>query len=178
MSFGGGDGTTCGTEGRETLGSTGRYNSPSLRAVIQRVSSAHVGVNGRCTGRIGKGLVVFLGVGHEDTAKDAAYLASKTAGLRVFEGVDGRMTRSVREVGGAVLVVSQFTLYGDVRRGLRPSFDCAAGPELAEALYEKYIEMLAAADVNVATGEFRANMQVSLVNEGPVTILLDSTKLL
>ena len=167
-----------GDRGPETHGSTGRYNSPSLRAVIQRVSSAHVGVNGRCAGRIGKGLVVFLGVGHEDTPKDAAYLASKTAGLRVFKGVDGRMTRSVRDVGGAVLVISQFTLYGDVRRGLRPSFSSAAGPELAEALYEKYVEMLAATDVNVATGEFRANMQVSLVNEGPVTIVLDSTKLL
>ena len=160
------------------LGTSDRYNGRSLRAVIQRVSSAHVGVNGRCTGRIGKGLVVFLGVGHEDTAKDAAYLAGKTAGLRVFEGVDGRMNRSVRDVGGAVLVVSQFTLYGDVRRGLRPSFDCAAAPELAEALYERYVEMLTAAEVDVATGEFRANMQVSLVNEGPVTILLDSTKLL
>ena len=135
-------------------------------------------VNGRCTGQIGKGLVAFLGVGHEDTAKDAAYLAGKTAGLRVFEGADGRMTLSVRDVGGAVLVVSQFTLFGDVRRGLRPSFDSAAGPELAEALYEEYVQMLTAADVNVATGEFRANMQVSLVNQGPVTILLDSTKLL
>ena len=135
-------------------------------------------VNGRCTGRIGKGLVVFVGVGNEDTARDAAYLAAKTAGLRVFEGADGRMTRSVRDVGGAVLVVSQFTLYGDVRRGLRPSFDCAAGPELAEALYETYVDMLTAADVDVATGEFRATMQVSLVNEGPVTILLDSTRLL
>ena len=162
----------------DTLGLTDRYNSRSLRAVIQRVNSAQVSVDGRCTGRIGKGLLVFLGVGHEDTDKDAAYLASKTAGLRVFEGLDGRMTQSVRDVGGAVLVVSQFTLYGDVRRGLRPSFDSAAGPELAEALYEKYVQMLAAVDVNVATGVFRANMEVSLVNEGPVTILLDSTKLL
>ena len=119
-----------------------------------------------------------MGVGVADTAKDAAYLASKTAGLRVFEGPDSRMTRSVRDIGGAVLVVSQFTLYGDVRRGLRPSFDSAADPELAEALYKNYVEFLTAAGVDVATGEFRAKMQVSLVNEGPVTILLDSTKLL
>ena len=176
--LGRGNAMTCRTDVPVTPGTSDRYNGRSLRAVIQRVSSAHVGVNGRFTGRIGKGLVVFLGVGHEDTAKDAAYLAGKTAGLRVFEGVDGRMTRSVRDVGGAVLVVSQFTLYGDVRRGLRPSFDRAAAPELAEALYERYVEMLTAAEVDVATGEFRANMQVSLVNEGPVTILLDSTKLL
>ena len=142
------------------------------------MGSAQVTVNGHCTGSIANGLLVFLGVGLADTAKDAAYLASKTVGLRIFEGSDGRMTQSVQDVGGAVLVVSQFTLYGDVRRGLRPSFDSAAGPELAEALYEKDVELLTAAGVSVATGEFRADRQVSLVNEGPVTILLDSTKLL
>ncbi len=149
-----------------------------MRAVVQRVSLAEVTVNGKTAGRIDGGLLVLLGVGTGDTAKDAAYLASKTAGLRVFEGADGRMTKSVRDIGGAVLAISQFTLFGDVRRGLRPSFDGAADPETAERLYEEYVAQLRAAGLEVATGVFRARMRVESVNEGPVTILLDSTKLL
>lgn len=145
---------------------------------MQRVSLAEVTVNGKTAGRIDSGLLVLLGVGTGDTAKDAAYLASKTAGLRVFEGADGRMTKSVRDIGGSVLAISQFTLFGDVRRGLRPSFDGAADPETAESLYEEYVAQLRAAGLEVATGVFRARMRVESVNEGPVTILLDSTKLL
>lgn len=149
-----------------------------MRAVVQRVSLAEVTVNGKTAGRIEGGLLVLLGVARGDTAKDAAYLASKTAGLRVFEGADGRMTKSVRDIGGSVLAISQFTLFGDVRRGLRPSFDGAADPETAERLYEEYVAQLRAAGLEVATGVFRARMRVESVNEGPVTILLDSTKLL
>lgn len=149
-----------------------------MRAVVQRVRLAEVTVNGKTAGRIEGGLLVLLGVATEDTAKDAAYLASKTAGLRVFEGADGRMTKSVRDIGGSVLAISQFTLFGDVRRGLRPSFDGAADPETAERLYEEYVAQLRAAGLEVATGVFRARMRVESVNEGPVTILLDSTKLL
>lgn len=149
-----------------------------MRAVIQRVSSAEVLVHGKCAGQIGRGLLVLLGVGHGDTARDAAYLANKTAGLRVFEGQDGRMTLSVRDIEGAVLAVPQFTLYGDVRRGLRPSFDGAAAPELAKSLYDRYVELLEASGLEVATGVFQAMMRVESINEGPVTILLDSTKLL
>ncbi|MDE0108387.1 MAG: D-aminoacyl-tRNA deacylase [Bryobacterales bacterium] len=149
-----------------------------MRAVVQRVSRAEVTVNGKTTGRIDSGLLVLLGVGRGDTAKDAVYLASKTAGLRIFGGSDGRMTKSVRDVGGSVLAISQFTLFGDVRRGLRPSFDGAADPEAAESLYEEYVSQLRAAGLQVATGVFGAMMRVESVNEGPVTILLDSNKLL
>ncbi len=149
-----------------------------MRAVIQRVSSAEVRIGGKCVARIGHGLLVLLAVGRGDSEKDAAHVAKKTAGLRIFEGSDGRMTRSVGDVGGAVLAVPQFTLYGDVRRGLRPSFDGAAAPDLAESLYESYVALLRAGGLEVATGVFQATMQVELVNEGPVTILLDSTKLL
>ena len=149
-----------------------------MRAVIQRVSSAEVLVDGKCAGQIGRGLLVLLAVGHGDTERDAAYLANKTAGLRVFEGQDGRMTLSVRDIEGAVLAVPQFTLYGDVRRGLRPSFDGAAAPELAKSLYDRYVELLEASGLEVATGVFQAMMRVESINEGPVTILLDSTKLL
>lgn len=145
---------------------------------MQRVSRAEVTVNGKTTGRIDSGLLVLLGVGRGDTAKDAVYLASKTAGLRIFGGSDGRMTKSVRDVGGSVLAISQFTLFGDVRRGLRPSFDGAADPEAAESLYEEYVSQLRAAGLQVATGVFGAMMRVESVNEGPVTILLDSNKLL
>ena len=121
---------------------------------------------------------MLLGVGRGDSEKDARYLAAKTAGLRVFKGADGRMNRSVRDINGAVLAVPQFTLYGDVRRGLRPSFDGAAAPDMAERLYERYVGLLRADGLDVATGVFQAMMRVELVNEGPVTILLDSTKLL
>ena len=133
---------------------------------------------GECKGRIGRGLLVLLGVGRGDSEKDARYLAAKTAGLRVFKGADGRMNRSVWDINGAVLAVPQFTLYGDVRRGLRPSFDGAAAPDMAARLYERYVGLLRADGLDVATGVFQAMMRVELVNEGPVTILLDSTKLL
>ena len=147
-----------------------------MRAVIQRVSSAQVSVGGKRAARIGHGLLVLLAVGRGDSEKDAAYLARKTAGLRIFQASGGRMTQSVRDVGGAVLAVPQFTLYGDIRRGLRPSFDGAAAPELAEALYEHYVNLLRVGDLEVAAGVFQSKMQVGLVNEGPVTIMLDSAK--
>ncbi len=155
-----------------------QYNGALVRAVVQRVSSAEVSIDGQTQGRIGHGLVILLAVGRGDTTKDAAYLAAKTAGLRIFEGPDGRMTRSARDLGAAVLAVPQFTLYGDVRRGHRPSFDGAAAPELAEALYEEYARLLRREGLEVATGVFRAKMRVALVNEGPVTILMDSMKVL
>ena len=149
-----------------------------MRAVIQRVSSAEVRVGDEICGQIQRGLLIFLGVCHEDTNKDVNYLATKTAGLRIFAGPDGRMTLSARDIDASVLVVSQFTLYGDVRRGLRPSFDTAAPPELAESLYEDYVRILEMEGLQVAKGVFRATMRVSLVNDGPVTILLDSSKIL
>ena len=148
-----------------------------MRAVIQRVSRAKVTVEGRTSGEIGTGLLVLLGVGGEDDESDAAYLAEKTAGLRIFEDDGGKMNRSLVEIGGAALVVSQFTLFGDVRRGRRPSFDAAAPPALADKLYRQYTEQLRAKGVPVETGIFQAMMKVELVNEGPVTILLDSRKL-
>ena len=152
-----------------------------MRAVVQRVSRARVTVIDRTnrewiSGEIGLGLLVLLGVGHEDTEADATYLAEKIAGLRIFEDVDGKMNRSVEDVGGSVLVVSQFTLYGDVRRGKRPSFDAAAPPEQARRLYEFFVEQIRAAGLRCETGRFQETMQVELVNEGPVTILLDSRK--
>ena len=135
-------------------------------------------MNGATAGQIDSGLLVLLGVGRGDTAKDAAYLAGKTAGLRIFGGSDGRMAKSVKDIGGAVLAISQFTLFGDVRRGLRPSFDGAADSEIAEGLYEEYVAQLRAAGLQVVPGVFGAMMRVESVNEGPVTILLDSSKLL
>jgi D-tyrosyl-tRNA(Tyr) deacylase len=147
-----------------------------MRAVVQRVSRAKVVVRERISGEIGMGLLVLLGVGHEDSETDATYLAEKIAGLRVFEDADGKMNRSVLEVGGGVLAVSQFTLYGDVRRGKRPSFDAAAPPEHARRLYGLFVERIRAAGLRCETGCFQEMMQVELVNEGPVTILLDSGK--
>jgi D-aminoacyl-tRNA deacylase len=147
-----------------------------MRAVVQRVSRARVTVNDWISGEIGHGLLVLLGVGHGDTEPDAAYLAEKVAGLRIFEDVDGKMNRSVQDVGGSVLAVSQFTLYGDVRRGKRPSFDAAAPPEQARRLYELFVQRLQEAGLRCETGRFQEMMQVELVNEGPVTILLDSGK--
>jgi D-aminoacyl-tRNA deacylase len=147
-----------------------------MRAVVQRVSRAKVTVNDSITGEIGLGLLVLLGVGHADTETDATYLAEKIAELRVFEDVDGQMNLSVQDVAGSVLAVSQFTLYGDVRRGKRPSFDAAAVPEQAQRLYEFFVQRIQAAGLRCATGRFREMMQVELVNEGPVTILLDSGK--
>lgn len=147
-----------------------------MRAVVQRVSRAKVSVNDWVSGEIGIGLLVLLGVGHEDAEADVVYLAEKIAGLRIFEDADGKMNRSVQDVGGAVLAVSQFTLYGDVRRGKRPSFDGAAPPEQARRLYEFFVERIQALGVRCETGRFQEMMQVELVNEGPVTILLDSRK--
>ena len=152
-----------------------------MRAVVQRVSRARVTVIDRTdrewiSGEIGLGLLVLVGVTHEDTEADAIYLAEKIAGLRVFEDVDGKMNRSVEDAAGSVLVVSQFTLYGDVRRGKRPSFDAAAPPEQARRLYEFFVERIRAAGLRCETGRFQEMMQVELVNEGPVTILLDSSK--
>ena len=147
-----------------------------MRAVVQRVSRARVTVNGDTTGEIGLGLLVLLGVGAGDTRADADYLAEKTIGLRIFEDAGGKMNLSVAEVSGTLLVVSQFTLYGDVRRGKRPSFDAAAPPEQARALYEYFVEKIRAAGQRCETGRFQEMMRVELVNEGPVTILLDSSK--
>jgi D-tyrosyl-tRNA(Tyr) deacylase len=147
-----------------------------MRAVVQRVSRAKVSV-GECTsGEIGLGLLVLLGVAHEDTEADANYLADKVSGLRIFEDDDGKMNRSVLEAGGSVLAVSQFTLYGDVRRGKRPSFDAAAKPELARRLYELFVARIQELGLRCETGRFQEMMRVELVNEGPVTILLDSKK--
>ena len=148
-----------------------------MRAVVQRVSKASVVVEERVVGEIGPGLLVLLGVSKDDTEADADYLAEKIGGLRVFEDDDGKMNRSVADVGGAVLAVSQFTLYGDVRRGKRPSFDSAARPERARELYEYFVDRMRERGLHCETGEFQAMMSVSLVNHGPVTVLLDSSKL-
>jgi len=145
-----------------------------MRAVVQRVSRARVSVGGEITGEIGLGLLVLLGVGAGDTRAEADYLAEKTIGLRIFEDAGGKMNLSVVEVGGGLLVVSQFTLYGDARKGRRPSFDAAAAPERARELYEYFVEKVRAAGLRCETGRFQETMQVELVNEGPVTILLDS----
>lgn len=147
-----------------------------MRAVVQRVSRAKVTVNGSTTGEIGRGLLVLIGVGDKDTEADGNYLAEKIAGLRIFEDEGGKMNRSVQDVGGSVLAVSQFTLYGDVRRGKRPSFDAAAPPDHARRLYESFVERVRAVGLRCETGRFQEMMQVELVNEGPVTILLDSSK--
>jgi len=148
-----------------------------MRAVVQRVSRASVAVEGRVAGEIGPGLLVLLGVSVSDGEADSDYLAEKIAGLRIFEDADGKMNRSVADVGGGVLAVSQFTLYGDVRRGRRPSFDSAARPERARELYEHFVEQIRCRGLRCETGQFQAMMSVSLINEGPVTILLDSSKL-
>jgi D-tyrosyl-tRNA(Tyr) deacylase len=147
-----------------------------MRAVVQRVTRAQVSVDNEVTGKISHGLLVLLGVAKTDTTEDAAYLAEKIAGLRIFDDGDGKMNLSVKDVGGAVLAVSQFTLYGDVRRGKRPSFDDAAPPEAARELYEYFVEKIRGQGLTCETGRFQAMMQVELVNDGPVTILLDSTK--
>jgi len=147
-----------------------------MRAVVQRVSRAKVTVAGKITGEIGLGLLVLLAVGQEDTEANADYLAEKVVGLRIFEDDGGKMNRSVVDVGGAVLVVSQFTLYGDVRKGKRPSFDDAAPPQRARELYEYFVQQVRAAGLRCETGRFLEMMSVELVNEGPVTILVDSEK--
>ncbi len=147
-----------------------------MRAVVQRVSRAKVTIDGKITGEINRGLLVLLGVGAEDTRANADYLAGKVIGLRIFEDAGGKMNLSVADVEGAVLAVSQFTLYGDVRRGKRPSFDAAAPPQPARELYEYFVEKIRSAGLRCETGRFQEMMQVELVNEGPVTILLDSAK--
>jgi len=148
-----------------------------LRAVVQRVARASVTVDDEIVGRIGEGLLVFAGVTKDDGPADIEYIASKICDLRVFTDEQGRMNRSVRETGGAVLVVSQFTLLGDARKGRRPAFDGAAPPEMAEALYNELITRVRAEGIEVASGRFRADMKVDLLNDGPVTILLDSRRL-
>jgi len=150
--------------------------SKTMRAVVQRVSRARVKVGDEVVGEIAHGLLVLLGVGHEDNQASADYLSDKIIGLRVFEDDSGKMNRAVGEAGGKLLVVSQFTLYGDVRRGKRPSFDAAAPPEKARALYEYFVERIRVAGLACETGRFQEMMQVELVNDGPVTILLDSSK--
>jgi D-tyrosyl-tRNA(Tyr) deacylase len=148
-----------------------------MRAVVQRVSRASVKVNGEFTGKIGEGLLVLLGVAQDDADADANYLAEKIAGLRIFEDAEGQMNRSVVDVGGAVLAVSQFTLFGDVRKGKRPSFDAAARPERARELYEHFVTRIKELGPRCETGRFQEMMEVELVNQGPGTILLDSRKL-
>ena len=147
-----------------------------MRAVVQRVTSASVTVDGRVAGEIGSGLLVLLGVSRTDNAESAAYLAEKIANLRIFSGDAGKMNLSLVDIGGSALVVSQFTLYGDTRGGRRPSFLQAAPPEEANRLYEEFVRSMRALGVAVETGVFQAHMQVELVNDGPVTILLDSEK--
>jgi D-tyrosyl-tRNA(Tyr) deacylase len=147
-----------------------------MRAVVQRVSRASVNVSGEIVGEIGNGLLVLLGVAKQDTPIDAEYLADKITGLRIFEDQDGKMNLSVREIEGSVLLISQFTLFGDVRRGKRPSFDDAARPDTARELYELVAEKIRHAGIRCATGRFQEMMHVELVNEGPVTILIDSRR--
>jgi D-aminoacyl-tRNA deacylase len=147
-----------------------------MRAVLQRVTRASVRVSDQVWGEIGSGLVILLGVAQDDTEADITYLVEKIAAIRIFDDADGRMNLSIREAGGAVLVVSQFTLYADVRRGRRPSWSEAAPPEMARPLYESFIEAARRSIGQVATGSFGQMMQVELVNDGPVTILLDSRK--
>ena len=148
----------------------------SMRAVIQRVSRASVSVEGKRVAAIDSGLLVLLGVAKSDAEASAGDLAEKIAGLRIFEDAAGKMNLSIREAGGALLVVSQFTLYGDTRRGKRPSFDSAAAPDQAKKLYEYFVGRLRALGLRCETGVFQTMMQVELVNDGPVTILLDSEK--
>jgi D-tyrosyl-tRNA(Tyr) deacylase len=147
-----------------------------MRAVVQRVSRCSVSVQNEIVGRIGTGSLVLLGVSKNDTESSADYLVEKILGLRIFEDQQGKMNLSIRETGGELLVVSQFTLFGDVRRGKRPSFDAAAAPEEAKSLYEYFVSRIHAAGIRCETGQFQAMMEVELVNAGPVTILLDSEK--
>ncbi len=147
-----------------------------MRAVVQRVKSASVTVDGERVSEIGAGVLIFLGVAHEDTTTELEYIANKVANLRIFEDAAGKMNCSLLETGGAALVVSQFTLYGDCRKGRRPSFINAARPEVANALYEEFITALEKRNVPTQGGTFQAMMDVQLINDGPVTILLDSAK--
>lgn len=148
-----------------------------MRAVVQRVAHASVTVDGATTGEIGLGLLVLVGAAPEDTADDAAFLARKIAGLRIFPDADGKMNLDVSQAGGAILAVSQFTLFGDCRKGRRPSFQAAARPEIAAPLFDQYVEATRALGLPCPTGIFGAMMKVELLNDGPVTLLLDTTKL-
>jgi len=148
-----------------------------MRAVIQRVSEAKVVVEGETVGEIGKGLLVYLGVGKGDSSKDAEFMADKLSNLRIFADSAGKMNLSVQDVGGSVLLVSNFTLHGDCRKGRRPGFDGAGDSVVAEELYEKVAELIASEDINVEKGVFGAHMHVSSINDGPVTFLLDSGRL-
>jgi D-aminoacyl-tRNA deacylase len=148
-----------------------------MRAVVQRVSEASVTVDGKVTGEVGPGLCVLLGVEGGDTEQDAAWMADKIVELRIFEDEQGKMNRSVKDVGGGLLAISQFTLLGDARQGRRPAFTQAARPEVAQPLYARFCALCREKGVAVGEGVFRATMRVSLVNEGPVTLLLDSKKL-
>lgn len=145
-----------------------------MRAVVQRVTRAKVDIDGVTAGEIRTGLLVLVGVTHNDTREQARWLAEKVAGLRIFNDTDGKMNLDLREVGGAMLIISQFTLYGDCRKGKRPSFIDAAGPPIAVPLYEEFINGVKALGVPVATGRFGADMKVELVNDGPVTLIVDS----
>lgn len=147
-----------------------------MRAVVQRVTRARVLVENKTVGEIGKGLVVLLGIGPEDNERDIEYLADKIIGLRIFDDQDGKMNISLREVNGELLVISQFTLYGDCRKGKRPSYAKAARPETAEIIYENFVEYCRATGVKVETGKFQAMMLVEINNDGPVTLILDSNK--
>lgn len=147
-----------------------------MRIVLQRVTRAHVEIAGETVGSIDGGLVVLLGVTHQDTREDADYLASKVIQLRIFSDEAGRMNRSLLDTGGALLVVSQFTLYGDCRKGRRPGFDQAAAPDHARGLYDYFVQQLKSSNVTVATGVFQADMEIHLVNDGPVTFVLDSSR--
>lgn len=147
-----------------------------MRAVVQKVSSSKVTVDEEVVGQINQGLMVLLGVTHDDTSKDVDYMVDKIINLRIFEDAEGKMNLSLKDVNGEVLAVSQFTLYGDARRGRRPSFSDAARPEVANPLYEEFVEKVKNQGINVGTGKFGAHMMVDLTNDGPVTILLESRK--
>lgn len=148
-----------------------------MRAVIQRVMTASVEVEGRIVGQIGRGLLIYLSVSKEDGDKDAEFMAEKLTELRIFADEAGKMNRGIREIGGEILLVSNFTLHGDCRKGRRPGFDAAAEPAVAELLYEKTAQLIAEAGIKVARGVFGAYMQVKSINDGPVTFLLDSSRL-
>ena len=147
-----------------------------MRAVVQRVASSRVTVDERVTGEVKKGLLVLLGVTHDDTSKYVDYMVDKVTNLRIFEDENDKMNLSLKDIGGEVMAVSQFTLYGDARKGRRPSFSDAARPDVANPLYEEFVEKLRAQGITVGTGEFGAHMMVELTNDGPVTILLESKK--
>ena len=148
-----------------------------MRAIVQRVSEASVSISGESTSTIGRGLVVFVGIASGDTNKDAAWMADKIVQLRIFPDAQEKMNLSLADIGGEMLIVSQFTLQGDCRKGRRPGFSAAAAPELAEPLYRRFIEEVLRHGIGTATGTFQATMAVRLINDGPVTMMLDSTKL-